>query len=34
MMKVATLVIMPTLVASHGNMLYPYAWWDANGTGG
>ena len=33
MMKIATLAIMPALAAAHGNMLYPYAWWDANGTG-
>ena len=32
MMKAFALLTAPALVAAHGNMLYPPAWWDANGT--
>jgi hypothetical protein len=32
MMKLFTIATLPALAAAHGNMLYPYAWWDANGT--
>jgi len=31
MLRVAALLAAPALAGSHGNMLYPYAWWDANG---
>ena len=30
---VATALALVPLVAGHGNMVYPPAWWDANGTG-
>ena len=33
MMKAVALAALATVVNAHGNMLYPYAWWDANGTG-
>jgi hypothetical protein len=32
MMKAIALLVGPALAAAHGNMLYPPAWWDANGT--
>ena len=32
MMKAFALLTAPALAAAHGNMLYPPAWWDANGT--
>ena len=31
MLRAAALFAAPVLAGSHGNMLYPYAWWDANG---
>ena len=34
MLRSLALLAAPALVAAHGNMLYPYAWWDANGTVG
>jgi hypothetical protein len=32
MLCLAGVLAMPALAAAHGNMLYPPAWWDANGT--